>query len=246
MMLHGSRAFSRPAILVLLVVLPLACGCRVRSTGQNALGVRLYQNGRYAEALQQFQEAQQADPSNPDAYYNLASTYHKLGVAQNDANLITQAESLYGQCLDFSPNHVDCYRGLAVLLVESKRRDAAFRLLNKWQVANPGLSDPFVELARLNKELGNAELAARYLDDAIATNVNDPRAWAARAELHETSGDYARAMQDYQQSLAINKFQPAVAERVALLNVRLAQNAMNQQVNQWTATNPAVGGQKRY
>ena len=97
--------------------------------GQNTVEVRLYQQGRYAEALQQFQLAQASDPSNPDAYYNLASTYHKLGVAQKDARLIEQAESLYHQCLDLQPNHIDCYRSLAVLLAESSRPDASMRLL---------------------------------------------------------------------------------------------------------------------
>ncbi len=102
-------------LLAIFAILGLATGCRVTSMGQNTMGVRLYQQGRYSEALQQFQTAQVSDPSNPDTYYNLASTYHKLGVAQKDAKLIEQAESLYNQCLDLQPNHVDCHRGLAVL-----------------------------------------------------------------------------------------------------------------------------------
>ena len=88
------------SLLVVILVVGATGGCRVTSMGQNTLGVRLYQQGRYSEALQQFQTAQVSDPSNPDTYYNLASTYHKLGVAQKDAKLIEQAESLYNQCLD--------------------------------------------------------------------------------------------------------------------------------------------------
>lgn len=239
------RGFSVLAMACLLAMIASA-GCRWNSTGQNTLGVRLYQEGRYAEALQQFQVAQSSDPSNPDAYYNLASTYHKLGVTQKDARLIEQSESLYNQCLDLSPNHVDCHRGLAVLLVESNRRDSAIRLLNNWAAKNPQLSDPLVELARINQELGKTELAERYLGDALAVNASDARAWSAKAQLHEASGNLGEAVQDYQRSLLINNRQPGVAQKVASLNYRIAQSALGQQNSQWTAQNPQPGGQVRY
>ncbi len=122
--------------------------------GQNTMGVRLYQQGRYSEALQQFQTAQVPILRTPDTYYNLASTYHKLGVTQKDAKLIEQAESLYNQCLDLQPNHVDCHRGLAVLLAESNRPDRAMALLKNWAAKNPQLADARIELSRLHQEFG--------------------------------------------------------------------------------------------
>ena len=134
--LHGGRSFSRR--LLTLVLLSLFCaGCRWTSTGQNALGVQYHNQGLYTDALQQFQTALTSDPSNPDAYYNLAATYHKVAVAGKDQRLIEQSESLYNQCLDLSPNHVDCHRGLAVLLAETGRPDSAMRLLKNWAAANP-------------------------------------------------------------------------------------------------------------
>ena len=56
------------SLLVVILVVGATGGCRVTSMGQNTLGVRLYQQGRYSEALQQFQTAQVSDPSNPDTY----------------------------------------------------------------------------------------------------------------------------------------------------------------------------------
>ena len=114
-------------LLVAAALCLSSSGCRWTSTGQNTLGVRLFQQGRYSEALQQFQTALSSDPSNPDAYYNLGSTYHKVAMVQKDQRLVEQAESLYNQCLDLSPNHIDCHRGLAVLLSESGRPDSAMR-----------------------------------------------------------------------------------------------------------------------
>lgn len=214
-------------LFCLMLCVISASGCRVTSMGQNTLGVRLYQQGRYAEALQQFQTAQVSDPSNPDSYYNLASTYHKLGIAKKDNELITQAESLYNQCLDLQPNHVDCHRGLAVLLAESKRPDLAMKLLKKWAASNPQLADPRIELSRLHQEFGETKVAEQYLDEALAINPNDHRAWTARGQMREASGDLNQALHNYNQSIAINSMQPELYQRVAALNIKLAQNSMS-------------------
>ncbi len=235
------QPFDRCLALLLLACLTAAnAGCRVTSMGQNTLGVRLYQQGRYAEALQQFQTAQVSDPSNPDTYYNLASTYHKLGVAQKDAKMIEQAESLYNQCLDLQGNHVDCHRGLAVLLAESGRPDSAMTLLKNWATANPGMADARIELARLYQEFGQTKTAEQYLDEALALNPNDHRAWTARGQMREASGDLNQALQNYQQSLAINSLQPDLYQRVASLNVKIAQNTVQgiPAAGGWTAQNP--------
>lgn len=228
-------------------------GCRVTSMGQNTLGVRLYQQGRYSEALQQFQTAQVSDPSNPDTYYNLGSTYHKLGIAKKDNDLITQAESLYNQCLDLQPNHVDCHRGLAVLLAESKRPDLAMKLLKNWAAKNPQLADARIELSRLHQEFGETKVAEQYLDEALAINPNDHRAWTARGQMREASGDLNQALQNYNQSLAINNLQPELYQRVASLNVRMAQNTMSTMgqpgtppIGGWTVQNPKPTQPTRY
>ncbi len=233
--------------IVILVVLSTAMtGCRWTGMGKNSLGVQLYQQGRYAEALQQFETAKQTDPGNPDSYYNLASTYHRMGVSQKDTKLIEQAESLYNQCLDISPNHTACYRGLAVLLAESNRSDKAFTLLKNWSQKNPTLADARIELARLNQEYGHTKLAEQYLDEAIAMEPNNAGAWAAKGRLRESTGDLAQARQNYAQSLSINSLQPDVYQRVAAIDIRNSQQAIQQTINQGisatqTPTNIATG-----
>jgi Tfp pilus assembly protein PilF len=226
----------------------LSNGCRWASSGQNTLGVRLYQQGRYAEALQQFQVAQRTDPQNPDAYYNLASTYHKLGVTQKEQKLIEQAEALYHQCLDLSPNHIDAHRGLAVLLVESGRPDRGFVFLKNWADANPQMADARVELSRLHQEFGETKVAERYLDEALSMDSNHYRAWSARGQMREASGDLNQALQNYQQSLAINSLQPDLYQRVASLNVRIAQNSLTPgaPTGGWTVQNPNPAVPPRY
>ena len=212
--------------LVLLLTCPLV-GCQMASMNQNSTGVQLFQQGRYNEALQYFEAAKQSSPTNPDSYYNLASTYHKLGVVNKDTKLTDQAEALYNQCLDIAPNHVECHRGLAVMLVESNRQDKAFNLLKNWANQNPNLSDPRIELSRLYQEFGQTKVAEQFLDEALAMDPNNARAWSSKGKMRESAGDLQLALQNYQQSLTINNLQPELYQRVAALNVRMASNSLN-------------------
>jgi tetratricopeptide (TPR) repeat protein len=207
-----------------LVVCMHLVGC---SMSPNVTGVALYNQGRYAEALQVFEQAKQSEPTNADTYYNLASTYHRLGNNAKDKKMQETAESLYNQCLDLSPDHVDCHRALAVLLVDTGRSDKAFALVKNWAQRNPRSSDARVELARLHQEFNQNKIAQQYLDEALAMDPNNAKAWAARGRMRESSGELMQAVQNYQQSLAIDSTQPELYQRIGALNVRLASSAVS-------------------
>ncbi|QDT08767.1 photosystem I assembly protein Ycf3 [Planctomycetes bacterium K23_9] len=220
------RSQTRSPLLALLALfcLLLVSGCQWTSSGQNAAGTRLYEQGQYSAALQQFQKVISTNPQNPDGYYNLAATTHRLGTLRREPDLIEQAESLYNQCLDHDPNHVECHRGLAVLLVDSGRPDRAFALLKNWASRNPINAEPRIELARLYEEHGEPQTALKYLEDAVQQNANNSRAWLALANLREKSGDITQALQNYQRALALNAGSPQVTERVAALSRQLNGN----------------------
>lgn len=212
------------ALLTLLGLLLTTSGCQWVASSQNAQGTSLYEQGQYTAALQRFQKVIENDPNNADGYYNLAATTHRLGNQRGDTNLVDQAEALYNQCLDHSPNHIECHRGLAVLLVESGRPDRAFALMKNWASQNPTLPEPRIELARLYEEHGEPQTALKYLEDAVQQDANNSRAWIALAQLREQSGDLTQALQNYQRALALNNTQPMVVERVAALSRQLNAN----------------------
>jgi len=205
--------------LVSVCCLVPAGGCSLISQGQNTNGVVLYQQGYYQGAMQRFQQALASDPKNPDSYYNLAATHHRLGTLNHSQADLDQAENYYNQCLDndLKHNHRDCYRALAVLLVEQNRTDEAFRLLEGWSNLNPTAAGPRVELARLSEETGNRVAAKERLQEALTLDPHDARALAALGRLHEHDGNTAQALANYQRSLGQDRFQPEVASRVASL-----------------------------
>jgi len=201
-----------------------ASGCT--QLAQNGTGVTLFQQGRYAEALHLFEQAKQADPTNSDTHYNLASTYHRLGSSAKDQKMLDNSEAIYNQALELAPNHVECHRGLAVLLVETGRSDKAFTLLKRWAQRSPNISDARVELAKLHQEFNQTKIAEQYLDEALAMDPNNARAWAERGRLRENSGELMQAVQNYQQSIALDSLQPNLYQRIGALNVRMTQNVV--------------------
>ncbi len=205
-----------------LVVLALQPGCRMVSQGRNVDGVRYFQQGQYPVAIQRFDAALTIDPKNPDTYYNKAAVYHRSGLASRDQNSMTQAESFYNQCLDLNPNHVDCHRGLAVLLTETGRVDKAFALLRGWTTRSPQNADARVELARLYEEYGDSGSAETALNEALVLNSRNWRAHAALGRLKEQSGNLSQALQNYQMAYSINRFQPELQQRIASLQTRVS------------------------
>lgn len=203
----------------------IAAGCQFSSTGQNAQGVALFQQGQTNAAIFRFQQALSSDPRNPDSYYNLAATYHSVGRQRSDDNMLRQAENLYHQCLDLHPDHTACHRGLAVLLVDSGRPKSAFTLLEKWADRSSRPAEAKIELARLHDEYGETEMAQRYLTEAIDINPQNSRAWLALGNIRENQGNLSQAVANYQQSMQLNRSQPAVAQRIASLQRSIATNS---------------------
>jgi tetratricopeptide (TPR) repeat protein len=208
-------------LLIALSSLALA-GCHTTGTTQNMEGVKYFQQNQPQAAMQQFQQALVANPHNPDAYYNLAACYHYMGKQSSDSSSMNQAENLYHQCLDLSPDHVAAHRALAVLLVDTNRSQSAFTLLQRWAARSPQMADARLELARLHEEFGERDAARRYLTEAVEIDPSNSRAWVAMANLREVDGEYASALANYQRAYYLNNRQPGVAERIASLNQRMA------------------------
>ena len=223
--IRGVYHSNSPRIVGALLIglfLTLSAGCNSFSaSGRNAEGVRLYQQARFHEAMRHFQEATYTDPDNPDGYYNLAATYHCLGMKENRATDLVQAENYYNQCLDRHANHQDCYRGLAVLLAEQGRNDEAFRLLEGWVDRQPESADAKIELARLFDEFGDKNAAKQHLIEALAVDSGNSRALAALGKIREEMGEHTQALANYQRSYTLDRFQPQLAMRIAALQSRL-------------------------
>jgi Flp pilus assembly protein TadD len=213
----GSSMANRSSLICAFGILPLLglVGCQFASPGQNAEGVKMFQQAYYQGALQKFQQAIESDPHNPDGYYNLGATYYQMAKQHGQPIDWQQAEAYYQQCLQRYPNHADCHRALAVLMTEQGRQQDALRLLENWVARDPSSAAPKIELARLYDEAGNPQLAKDRLVEAVSIDPNNARALAALGKVREQLGDTSQALTNYERSLAVNQYQPQLAARVA-------------------------------
>jgi tetratricopeptide (TPR) repeat protein len=221
-------------IVSLLTLFALGCA----SQNHNAEGVRYYGQARYDAALTAFQSALKAKPNDPSALYNVAATYHQSaktsllsGQAAAAQQQYDQAAQYYHLCLAQNPNYADAYRGLASLYMDQQNAEAAFPLLLNWYNANPASAEPKFELARLYQEYaqicmiqGRSDLAQRcrevtedYLQQVLATDPTNYRAFRALGFLKEQSGDFAGAVTEYQRSLQSYPQQKDLESRTAAL-----------------------------
>lgn len=196
-------------------------GCQYAATGHNIEGKKLYGQGQYGPALQRFQQAIASNPTDPDAYYNMGAAYHQLARQTQNASYVAQAEAYYLQALQRNPNHADSYRGRAVLMAETGRKQQAFEMLRGWVMQNQQSADARVELARLYQGEGDTETARVQLEQAVLLNPNSTAALNALGQLREQSRDYSQAMLNYQRSLALEGMQPEISARVAQLQQSL-------------------------
>ena len=223
----GKWPFGSVLVVLAGLCLSAGAGCGgLAAQGKNAEGVRLFDQVRYQEAIQQFHEATNNDPKSADGYYNLASAHYRLGVREGDESELKQADHYYRMCLDRDPDHRECYRGLAVLLVNQGRSDEALQLVQDWVDRQPGLAAPKIELARLYEESGDVEAAKTHLLEALAVDHENARALAALGKLREQTGETVQALADYQRSLWHDRFQPEVAARAGALKAALNPTAM--------------------
>ena len=174
----------------------------------NSSGMGYYEQGNYVAAANEFQSAMMSDPNNADYIANLAKSRMKMGDAAG-------SEQLYRQALTASPSHQPAYHGLAELMLTQGRSQEAQAMLTTWSATQPYIPESHVELAWLQRELGQTDAAADSLQKALEVNPSHSTALAHMGQYYEEIGQPQQAVAMYQQSLRSDWNQPDVHSRVA-------------------------------
>ena len=195
--------------LFALASISFVAGCgTMGSSMANRSGISYYKKGNYAAAAGEFQNAMKSDPVNPDYIANLAKARMKIGDAPN-------AERYYRQALTIDPSHQPSYHGLAELMIDQGRSQEATAMLSTWAGTQPYIAESHVELAWLQRELGNDSGAVQSLERALEVNPNHATALAHMGQYYEESGQLDEAVAYYQDSLHADWNQPEVHSRMA-------------------------------
>ena len=225
-------------LVVIAAALICQSGCKIQADRFNSVGRQAFEQGQYAVAINEFQQALRTNPNNADAYYNLAASYAALGKQTQNKQWIGQAEQLYRQSISLNDQSVNAHRGLAALLIESGQEQYAFDLINQWKDRYPTSNAPLVELARLYQEYGDTSRATDLLADSLRLNPNDTRTLIAMGHIREKTGQPYLAIDNYMRALQVDGSQQVLAQHVAALQTRVA--ALQPAGQQAPTANPAI------
>jgi tetratricopeptide (TPR) repeat protein len=135
----------------------------------------------FAEAVDAYRRAVEADPGLSDAHCNLGAVLYNQGER-------VQARACFERCLEIDPVHVEANFNLANVLEEEGRDREALRHYSNALKGDPLYPDLHVNLALLFEKLGEPHRArlhwARYLQ------LEPAGAWAevARGRVHDGRG----------------------------------------------------------
>ena len=232
------RIITAAYLVVIAAALVGQSGCKIQADRFNSVGRQAFEQGQYAVAINEFQQALKTNPNNADAYYNLAASYGALGKQTRNKQWLAQAEQLYRQSISLNDQGVDAHRGLAALLIETGQEQYAFDLINQWKQRYPTSNAPYVELARLYQEYGDTSRATDILADSLRLNPNDTRSLVAMGHIRESAGQPYLAIDNYTRALQVDGSQQALAQHVAALQSRVA--SLQPAGQQAPTANPAI------
>jgi Tfp pilus assembly protein PilF len=207
--MRSSRLRQLVQNLFLLAGITATGGCATMGGNMaNSSGMGYYEQGNYVAAANEFQSAAMSDPSNPDYIANLAKARMKMGDAAG-------SEQLYRQALTMAPSHQPSYHGLAEVMMAQGRGQEAQAMMTTWSATQPYVAESHVELAWLQREMGQTDAAAQSLQKALQVNPSHPTALAHMGQYYEEIGRPDQAVALYQNSLRSDWNQPEVHSRIA-------------------------------
>lgn len=223
------------SVIACLVSTLTGCGA---SNGfvHNTMGTRNFKKGNYAQASRYFQMAAADNPRKPDYLHNVASAMWKQGN-------VTGAEQVYRRVLDIDPMHQPSYHSLAKLLKEQGRIGEAHDLMTAWADTQPYIPEPQIELAWLNREMGNHAASEVNLRQALQVDPSNSTALAHLGQVYQDQGRSGEAVAMYRRSLYQNWYQPDVKSRVATLGGNTSPNPVAQPATQFAHAPTFVNGQ---
>lgn len=216
--LLSSNGLLRSFILVLLL---FNVGCHAANGwAMNRSGMKHYKRGNYAHARHQFSKAIADDPCNADYRHNLAMALQKQGD-------LAGAERILRHNLTVDAMHQPTYHALAQVLVTEGRQAEAQDLIAGWAETQPYVPESNLELAWLQREVGNKAGAEQSLRNALKADPAHPTALAHLGQLYQESGRPDQAAAYYQRSLAAKWDQPEVKSRLTTIAESNSVNRMS-------------------
>jgi tetratricopeptide (TPR) repeat protein len=177
----------------------LAGGCsraNVESMNHMNQGVMLATQKQYVEAVQQLERATAIDPSNDQAFYNLAIVHMEMRKFERAKEDLTRAVSV-------ATSNAAYQEKLGTVLIELKDWNGAKKALEKTIELEPGLFKAYYKLAQVDEELDDQQSALKHYTESIEKGPSFLPAYNALGSLYADLGYLDHAVQVAQSALKV-------------------------------------------
>jgi len=128
-------------------------------TIEYSLGEIAMEQAQYQKALQHYQSVAAIDPTNDEAWYNIAEAYNLL-------EQLKEAEINYARAIALKPEFIDYFTALSRMYMEHGQTSKARLVLEEGVRINPGSAQLRAFLALAVSESGDYRRAEELLDEA--------------------------------------------------------------------------------
>ena len=126
---------------------------------EHSLGEIAMNQEQYDKALQHFQRVAEFDPTDAEAWYDIAEAHNLL---EN----IEEAEAKYKRAIELQPDGIDYYSALSRMYMEHEQPSKSREVLEEGLRANPDSAELRAYLALVVSESGDLRAAEALLDEA--------------------------------------------------------------------------------
>jgi tetratricopeptide (TPR) repeat protein len=170
--LMANRADRKPTVADPLMdeVKALIRGSRIR----NNRGTRLFGEGKYAEALEQFELARKSTPDDTDVLINMSSALVALGRTD-------EALAILNRIVELDPAHVMAYYNLGTLAARARDDANAIRYYRLALAADPANTQSHFNLGNALRRQGRFEQALPHYRQVVLDDPANTVAWLAEA-----------------------------------------------------------------
>lgn len=159
------------------------------------LGDLSYRNKNYKQALNYYKKAASADKKSYQPLVKEALVYQKTSNTK-------KAQELYAKVLKTYSNSWEAYYNVALLSETDKDKQVIY--IKKALAVNPLFNDAWIELAKIDIEKGNYNIAEKYLANAFYIDENDFRYYYYQGLVDNNLGDFTQAKYNFKKCLKIN------------------------------------------
>jgi len=159
-------------------------------------GLRLSNQGRHLEAIEQFERALAETPDDAHVLFALGNTARDLDLAQ-------PAEQFYRRVLAQDPHRLEALVNLANLLRRQGQFAAAEALLLPALARNPEAPELWLTLGSAYREAGDHPRALSHYREAVRLRPDYAAALANLADLLTDAGEIAEASALYDRAVAL-------------------------------------------